>query len=304
MQEFLIRSLTSLFPVKKMRRFLREQLINYFLGPDFIKSKQYLPFINTKKIELESNLSIKNLFLGSSHVEYGCDPEYISSTTFNMGSRSQDIVTSFLIYQYFRDKLPHLENVVIGISLFSAGHTLSKTSESFLCNIYNIVYGFKYDSFSEYRKSRALLKYLNKKTINYNGFHKYQKAMSNDESSLLTRVDSHLRNNERTPDNIHILKSHIEMIQNDFRHAVLVYMPVHPKYRERAIQLSGKTSDELFHKTTALADSLSVPIIDLFSSTLFSAEDFHDFDHLNLEGAKKFSLIMKKYLMERPCSAL
>jgi len=56
--------------------------------------------------------------------------------------------------------------------------------------------------------------------------------------------------------------------------------------------ISAGIFDELF----LLENKSCVKIIDLFNNSPFGNHDFLDTDHMNIDGAKKLSKILNKYL--------
>ena len=294
MKNIFIRLIFSLVPVKSWRKSFFSWLYSKLFISNYYEIMKFFNHIVTKKLAIEQSKSVTTIFLGSSHMDYTCNPEYISPSSFNLGSRSQDLVSSFFLYSYYRNRLSDLKHIILAISIFSPGFCLSKSSESYMGDIFCAVYKSDYPDHTYNKKLSFLHKQKNIKNINnYNGFC-YPSKISKSEVNLSKRVGAHLRENNRTPDTLEFLNKLILLKKEDKRHITLVYMPVHSQYREMASMMSGKSGDELLQKITTLATSLSVPVINLYSC--FADSDFYDFDHLNPYGAQKFSLLMKECL--------
>lgn len=71
-----------------------------------------------RDICLTERESVESIFLGSSHVDYGFFPQYFSNSAYNLGSNSQDLYSSYQLYNFFSSRLPNLKNIFWGVSVF------------------------------------------------------------------------------------------------------------------------------------------------------------------------------------------
>ncbi len=93
------------------------------------------------------------------------------------------------------------------------------------------------------------------------------------------------------------LKSHeylneiIELAKKYNHKLSVVIAPVNEGYKEYLPE-----SDYLFEDVIQLLKNKNIPLYNFYSSSNYSDEDFYDFDHLNLKGAKKLTCELKEIM--------
>lgn len=283
LRKMLVKSVCVLVPRKRWRKALRKKLLPAQKNPAFATFEQAFLEIKTKKSQLlKSKNEIKHLFLGSSHVAYGFNPLFFKNGAFNAGSNSQDLFTSFYLFSVVRDMLPNLKNILLGYDVFSRGWNLSRTSASHICSAYKYLYNIDYEP-PNYEKG-----YI-KKCSEFNKFNLKgegggylnppEPAVTDD---VFKRTDGHMKEHNRENSQHIWIEKLADMRKN--AEFTLITFPVRQDYREMCRQkgLSFKEIDEM-------AERLHIRYLNFFDDADFIYEDFYDFDHLNPQGAEKFS---------------
>jgi hypothetical protein len=287
LKRFLIKCACSIIPVKEWRKKIREY---YGLK----KQPQINSFIEAKAKRnsvLSSPDSVHTIFLGSSQVMYAFRPEIYGQNAFNLGSNSQDLSSSWGIYNAVAERLSSLKTIYLGYSVFSPGYHLQKTSGSFICDLLSFLYGFDYDDYQIYPENIALYKKLNKYKLNPkrndNGY-LYPEAISLGDMTLEQRIKGHIRENKRNNEQNKYIKKIVCAASLAGHKLYVVIMPARKSYIEA---LPPKS--ELFADLYSLADK-GINIIDFYNDNDFNDDDFHDFDHMNEQGATKFTEKLKQ----------
>ena len=123
-----------------------------------------------------------------------------------------------------------------------------------------------------------------------NGF-LFPGAIPHDITTLEERITGHLRENKRLPSQLVYITAMARLAHRSKQELHLVLMPARSDYVNTL-----PVRAELFEPVDKLLEGrASNPIIDFYSKSVFEDEDFYDFDHLNLNGAKKFSKQLKEF---------
>ena len=235
-----------------------------------------------------SKNDIKTLVIGSSHGLYGYRAE---KEDFNLCDLSQDLYTSFELYKRYVEGT-NLKNVILFYSIFSNGFELSKTHENFRCAGYKYFFNIDYDINEALSNDIELLSKifkLNKNIKNYYGnFEKYKVI----HSVAKERIKTHLRENQRNNLQNEWLKEIINITQNKNHNFYICIAPAREDYRKL---LPDK--EELF-KSLYEISSDKTKILNFYDNTEFNYSDFCDTDHLNLQGAKKLTKMIKSFMIQ------
>lgn len=281
---FTINITCLLIPSKKLRQNLRAK-----------KSKKTATVSTVRIMELQGKKqglllrkeAIETVCLGSSHGAYGFYPPLFSDTSYNLCSTSQDLYYSSELYNYCTKQLPNLKNIILFYSVFSPGFDLQKTNEKATCQLFNENFDipYKYDEFS-----KTEIKKVAASDIDFeNGFFNQRPFMKGD--NVQERAKTHLRENRReVKQTIFLEKIVEESIKNSYT-LTIVTSPVTEEYRENM-----PDQEELFKDICSLQKKYNFEIVDFYSDSSFTSDDFGDFDHLNFTGAKKLTNKLKSLL--------
>lgn len=249
----------------------------------------------TEKTDNAKNRSVKNLILGSSHMEYG----YVSSDKdfYNLASANQDIYYTYNLYRLFSSE--NTKNVIFDFSVFSKGFNLAKTNSADYCALFKVLSGINYENKicakekNLYKKERIFRKNVNwcrrkfKVSENYNGcFEEYQFPTEfSVDVTAEERAGKHLKNHERTETMTVYLEKLLDETQKNNQNLIIVITPCTSQYRKN-LPDTDKMYEELFKISSKYPNSY---IINLYDDNEFSDEDFYDWDHLKYQGALKMS---------------
>lgn len=294
MKKIIVKFLCIFIPLKKWRKDFR----NYWLKNNLealgfwvnrfteIKSKKISFFEYADKIE--------ELFLGGSQTAYGFIPKYFSNTAFNMSSNSQDSFTSFSLFNILKDKMPNLKTVFLRYGVFSGGFDVSKArTYKDLCSCFKYLFDIDYSPKNYKKKYVKISKQLDKLPLLpcKNGYIDLGNPNPNKDSTAKVRANYHLREHNREIKQdiwIEKLDELTKKCGGENVKLILVITPVTAEYRSYL-----PPSDVLFKDIYDLSKKLNIKIINFFEDEDFTAEDFYDSDHLNLNGAIKFTKKLK-----------
>jgi hypothetical protein len=135
-----------------MKKFIKKLLIFFIIPMFFIGISAELLLRNIpndysyKKSYLDEKSNIiEVLFLGSSHVYHGINPEYSKFKSFNAAHVSQSLDFDLAILEKYENNWSNLKYIVIPIDYFSMYKTLETGTEKWRVKNYSIYYGIHKD---------------------------------------------------------------------------------------------------------------------------------------------------------------
>ena len=261
----------------------------------------------------------KVLVLGSSHTYYGVNPDYIAMPAFNAANVSQDLKYDHYILDKGVKTLSDLEFVVVPLSMFSLYSELDTGVESW--RKYNYRHWFNYNKYpttelfnikthsvflaspNKLGMIERLFQYYRwgnfEKTWSRGGWGTEYSRVSSEKTLLESGKSAALRHQIATEINDHNISylDEIAAICNKKNVKLLIVtMPAYATYREH---LNGGRIKTIIAIATGLAASSNkIRYVNSLEDAIFVKSDFHDADHLNHEGAKKFSRIISRFIEE------
>lgn len=245
------------------------------------------------------------LVLGSSHAYRGINPDFFKENAFNAAYVSQTMEYDNKIFRKFSDKLDSLKVVVWAISYNSLFAKLEHEKEYWRKKNYAIYYDVPV-SYSFQDNTELLgntLKVTLSKIIKYyikhedfittdkHGFgHRTGNRDVNFETNGAEAVKRHTKSNDYLGYNLKLLK---EFINETEKRGIKLLIVTTPTYKTYYSKLDSNQMNEttLALKTVA-ANNSSVEYRDFLKDSRFNKNDFYDADHLNDQGAHKFSLML------------
>lgn len=261
-----------------------------------------------KKNYLNTNSNnIEVLFLGSSHIYFGINPEYFSRKSFNGAHISQSLNFDLAILEKYKDRWKNLKYIIIPIDYFSMYSTLEGGIENWRVKNYSIyynisTYGNYWSGFeifngklpSNISRTKSYL-FNGKSDITCNKFGFGTTYKSKDKKDLIEtgktaskRHTKELENNQSTfSENIQTINSIIEFANSHNLKIIFITCPAYSSYRENLnpIQLDNSVN---FIKNLS-AKNTNAAYYNFLTDKTFIAEDYYDADHLNEIGAKKLT---------------
>lgn len=263
-----------------------------------IKDFPFLDFYSYKKEALERHRdNIQILILGSSHGQAAVNTDLIPDS-FNLSIASQDMYQSFKLYEKYADYLPKLDTIILFFSVFSSGAEMQKTVNAPLCQYYKAVFDidFKYPWKGKYygREIKWMGNQLPPIGPEYKGYSPIVGEFNRDNAykDLTAHIKHALRGNHQED----YVRQIYELAQKHGHRLVVVIPPHSPEYRrvlDEECRKKGFDGKTLFYPLFAVHQKCDFTLLDYFSDDRFTNDDFWDWEHLNPEGAVKFSNILK-----------
>lgn len=288
-KELKIKLLCFWIPIKFWRHRLKRYLYNREVFSECWGYKT--TETKVKRDDLLANCeSIETLFLGSSHVAYGVQPRYFSTASYNLGSNSQDLCSSYQLYSLLQPKLPRLKSIILGYSVFSPGFDLQQTSLRRIADILAYHYeGFQSDGHSTPDETKMIIRLSKHARVRHNEMgYLYPPQLPIDAETVEQRVETHMRENLRGTGQNSYIEKFVEGTRLNGHSFSIVLFPARQAYKAL---LPAK--DILFADMLRLAKQGRVRVVDFYDDSDFNDSDFHDFDHLNETGARKLTEKLK-----------
>lgn len=268
---------------------------------DILRRKiYYLPFLVEKFKCLQRQNNVRTLILGSSHLEMGYKPD-VDKQELNMATMSQDLYYSYNLYKLCNEMHGDIENIVISYSVFTQGHSLVWTNLSSLCVMFKSIFGIDYQ-YPEVAR--------NKKCFWLEPFYNWEvkQLLKKDKSIKKSRIDesaptrfnvkqietialNHFKNHQRPVSQVHYLVKILEEANARNQKVIIVLPPVTNVYKNALLD------KELFNKLyESVKEFQNIKILDYYHSDYFNDNDFCDGDHVNSEGAKKLTSLIRSFL--------
>jgi len=296
MKKFLYVSILFALPI--FLSLIITELLLRQIPNDYSYKKNYLD-AHSNEIEL--------LYLGSSHVYYGLNPEYSKFNSFNASHISQSINFDFAILEKYKNKWSNLRCVIIPIDYFSMYSTLEGGIEKWRVKNYSIYYEINNSSrFSTnfevlngpFKTNFGRLKshfYKNSTDITCNKLGWGKNYNSKDPQDLIQTGKAAskrhtIENNDNLcfDNNIKTINSIIKFAKNNKVKLIFFTSPAYKTYSENLEQKQlNNTINAISQKANK---NLNIFYYNLLNDETFTAEDFYDADHLNEKGAMKLTL--------------
>lgn len=261
---------------------------------------------------------IEVLYLGSSHIFFGVNPEFSKYKGFNLAMTSQDLSLDWKLFNNFKD-WKNLKTIVIPIDYISLYSKLEYGIEGWRMKNYTIYNDISSNKFEDHFEilngkfsdniTRLRNYYQYGKTdmdCNRYGFGTlYKSSIKNDlKSSAKIAAKRHSitidseKGKRAYNDNTEAIDNFISYAKNKNVKILFVSVPVTQYY-------SKLTKNEQLYSTFSflkreLEKNKNCHYLDLMNDTEFSNIDFYDADHLNSNGAKKFTIKLDDEIKKIP----
>lgn len=261
---------------------------------------------------------IKTLILGSSQSNFGINPQYIGNDAFNIANTSQDLYYDYSVLQKYLPICKNVKLVIIPIgyhTLFSSG--LASGQEAWRSNYYSYYLDIPKPKNMKFELSQLsglalwegpskIISSVGKKSslkINEYGYQEPD-VMSDDIRKIINdengkkRVLSHheIMNIKSLSSNVSIIdKIAQECIKNNIKF-IFIVPPVYKTYSDNISKLYYA---QIIDTINNLTQKYSANSYNYFYDYRLQIDDYWDNDHLNGDGAKKFSIILKNEVIEK-----
>lgn len=259
----------------------------------------FIAYVQKKKAGLENHASeIEIVGMRGSLTDYGFYTPDIIHGAYNLGLTSSDLYITYYIYAHTLRKLPQLKCLVLYYGVFVSGLSLIHTNEKYRQIVYD--YFFNIPTPEDITLNDGFISHIKKKCgkvavgdidKNYWG---YERKSWFATIEAKKRVTTHLRENNREPDQLIWLTRLSKMLEEDGRSLYIVIPPFRSDYRKEL-----PDAPTLFHKLFNLKLASHTRILNYFDSPLFDDSDFGDTEHMNEKGAMKITCEIKKGIYNR-----
>ena len=265
-------------------------------------------FLNTHSNE------INTLVLGHSQTLNGIDPKYFSNKCYNAAFSAQSLKYDLKVLEKHKDNLKNMKYLIIPVSYFSLYYQLETGISSYLVKNYELY--LEVNKIQKFRDKYEILSinindnikrlksyYIKKKnpiSCDENGWEVNKKSSDLEKTGIkaLGRHNEYIEYGRvnHLADNVSYLNNIIE-ICDDLGAQVIFITP--PSFRSYTDNINKEYLNETLTILNGLSESnQNCSYINLFQDSIFIESDYSDVNHLNKFGAKKFSILIDKYIME------
>lgn len=267
---------------------------------DFIRGKSDAPIYYfdffAKKFYGIKGKNIKTLILGSSHLEVAFLAE---DGEFNFATVGQDLYYSYNLYKYLNRC--SIKNIVISYSYFSAwSHNIYSVNNRSIDALIKTFCGINYQipklarKYGLYQLERFYKRIFKKKYYivekSYNGNYCAYPEKFIEKDPVIVAQKINRAHTLKPHDQLIYLEKLLSDVQANNQKLYIVITPYLKEYRKYLIP-----KKELFKDLYEFLQNFKeeYQLIDLFESDLFNKDDFYDYEHLNLNGAKKITKLIR-----------
>jgi hypothetical protein len=287
----------------------------YTTKTDFSCQYEYL-----RKIKKD----LEVVFLGSSHMAKAVNPEFITKKSFNLAYSAQDLYGDYMIIKRLIDEMPHLETLVIEMTLYSYGsenytgyllkeyfwelgimpkmrfvpHVIANSSV-FYCHqdtfIEDVFKGKKPVPYFIVDIDSVEVSLLKNQCLLSNGYRFSYGSMPKEK--LFSHAKKRARKHSLTggieriiAENESYLEKIIDLIESRKLKMIMVTTPTTNYYQEN---FDAEFVASFRNKIKYILEAHpSITYYDFSNMEGLEASDFLNSDHLNYQGSKKFSLLL------------
>jgi len=263
--------------------------------------RTYPSMYETKKDQLMASAdSVELLILGNSSAMDGIDPTRFSVYAFNFAFAAQPLYFDIRLTEKYLPSLPRLKYVIITTIFASFYH---EGSRSFYYHKYFDI-NYKNESYmkddllqsfcvhdSEQRRHILAHTFTNRPKFDlkqgWSSFHNtdYQSVESDSKARLRADFFNKVCNDYKGEDSVYDdLDSFLAFLTERGITPILVSMPYQANVRK---YLDSDIEAKNTARLTRLSEKYSILFLDFYADRDFVTDDFHNFDHLNEQGAAK-----------------
>jgi hypothetical protein len=260
--------------------------------------------------------SIETLILGGSHTFYDLDPAQINANMYNLAFVSQSLEFDYLLLNKYINDLPNLKQVVLMVAYLTYSQRWDEAETNWRKYHYYKFYDITPPiglSIQKFYPELCIIpmkqvlkkvgKYIHREpliTCTETGWcSNYYKSEStkNFEREAKLAIMRHENGSIDFSPGIQSMEKIIGLCHQKDIQIIMISFPVRPEYIINAnkykFEKNIKTSED-FSKLYS-----NIKYYNYINDPRITGEDFYDADHLNDEGAKKFSRILKKEVFNK-----
>ncbi len=302
-----------------MKKFIKYSIlfsipVVFFLVSVEVYCRTQTTFV-VKKNFLEKNLrTIETLILGSSHSQNGINPEFLKAKSCNLAFGGQPIAIDYFLLEKYMDQMINLKTVLLEVSPHRFYNELNPNDWN--GHVYSILYDIDYKvegySVKNYSFVLADVKYfstifvdnfnpkipkqkLNKFGFMTNDFRDRFSKLKNDSLKIENsfKMNNKFNNQLNFKTNTIFVNKIIEKCQKNSVKIIFIETPLYRTYNSKIPMIIKMQHQDLLSNFT---NRFGIPHYDFSNSERFHLKDFKNDNHLNPDGAKKFTIIVASLL--------
>lgn len=259
---------------------------------------------------------VEILITGTSHVQNGVAPQFLELPAFNLGYASQSLYYDTQLVLKYVDSIPNLKLVIFAISYHALEYRLTNTAERWRTGFFRQVYGIPSEDGEEgfqLTNYSHIALYTPKEAVRLasGGFLGAAEAeATRDQTPAIVtrgevsedfgrrRIRFH-ENQMRQGDllyNVAVLERGCALLKGRNVSVVFITVPTHHTYFDQINVTSYQRMQETIKQIT---EKYGVLYFNYLRDDRFTQEDFFNSDHLNKQGAEKFSHILNEDVVKR-----
>lgn len=253
---------------------------------------------------LKNSSKVSTLILGSSQGFFGIKPDLIGDSVFNLANESQNFQFDNILLRHY--DFPNLKTVILPVSYSSfSDPRIENSSLSYLISNYKIYmdidvvgdyskYNFELSQFFIY--SRKLRNVLGDVPMACDSLGFGTTLLPVKKKDNWDVIGSIVASHHTSSDNRRILfhlgnlKQIADFCKTHGIHLIMVTLPAWKTYRSN---LDRRQVEMVRHLADSIARADDFKYLYMLDDPRFIEEDFHDVNHLNILGAKKFTKIIR-----------
>ncbi|MCX5662584.1 MAG: hypothetical protein NTW19_23130 [Planctomycetota bacterium] len=252
-----------------------------------------------KRRIIESHLDADTLVVGSSHMLNAVAPELMAGRAVNLANHSQDLYYDCALVRLYAPRMPNLRRVVMEVNSFNWEYSLANGTEEWRRELYYHAFRIRpyeptwsinyYSRIAAFGYERIISSFMTANPYTPDGWQPGHNRLdpatgkfNADRYALATGHAWQAVNEALVMDLIGFLKTRgVEV--------VFVRTPAHACHREA---IDPQALVRMLEVTNRVASRTGARFLDYFADRRFEDEDFNDGDHLNEQGARKFTKIL------------
>lgn len=253
------------------------------------------------------------LILGNSHPFFGLDPHYFTYNTFNLANVSQTLYFDELLLEKHLEHFKKLKYVILAIEYTTLSHSDTHPEMEWRKYFYEAQMGLKLPQISDFDVKKYSLALVPPMSINKQSIKTYFRQGTiaqcdslgfaanngvlseyNNPEAGIAKMKQHEDGSLSFNKNLNRVNSIVRKCKERGVKVILVNMPVTTYYADNVNTLKRK---KIVNNCETIALKNDIGYIDLFQNKAFNNDDFHDVDHLNIQGAKKCSELLNQYIL-------
>jgi hypothetical protein len=292
-----------------------------FLVIEFKASRLPNSYAQKKKGLEDQAREVNVLVLGSSHAFDDINPDYFSCKGYNLANVSQSFYYDSRLCMEYIDRLPRLKSVIITVSYFSLFYEMNDLPEGWREYFYYRYFGIRHPlldgtdprifSYTALYTRDFISSMLASKVDSKNEFGDIQPngwkkvnaptesfAVSDSTGRKLALFHHSLIRMQNLDPNLRYLREMLSELRKRNIRVCFVMTPAWPTYSDYLQPFIQRANRSVIHE---LSGEYGAVFLDYLNDVRFRKSDFADNDHLNANGAEKFSRILDRDFVSNSC---